>query len=442
MAPCQHEFCEQCIMECLKHKKECPLCRRQLAADDLQKAYKTTRMVSKLEIYCDNRPHGCSWIGKWLELNEHQETCEYELVKCPFEGCQDQGIIRKTLGLHIQSCPFKTFECQHCGKMVAGCILKEHEADCPKRPLKCTQHCQATVTVDSLASHIKNHCPLTLVPCPFMVHGCEVDKLQRMDLDAHMRDTTTRHLELLCKKVELQEQLLKVQQTQIRKLYQRSLIVVDAAGKGTFVTVAEAVAAAEDGDRIVINPGLYRESIVISKSITLQAAVEGQVCIENGSESNVIVIRSTCKLIGLHLHQRSKNFFCVRVIVNDDQTLIEKCDIVSDHFSCIQIDSGCNPLIRHNKVHDSKQCGILIKKNGKGRIENNDIYGNALSNIYVDANANPVVTSNKIHSSAQHGIWIKQYGIGLFEGNTIYNNAMSNIKIEEGAVPIIKNNYL
>lgn len=27
MAPCQHEFCEQCIMECLKHKKVCSVIR-------------------------------------------------------------------------------------------------------------------------------------------------------------------------------------------------------------------------------------------------------------------------------------------------------------------------------------------------------------------------------------------------------------------------------
>ena len=50
---------------------------------------------------------------------------------------------------------------------------------------------------------------------------------------------------------------------------------------------------------------------------------------------------------GLNLHQRSKNFFCIRIIVNDDATVIEKCDIVSDHFSCIQIDCGCNPLLRY-----------------------------------------------------------------------------------------------
>lgn len=41
-----------------------------------------------------------------MELNEHQETCEYELVKCPFEGCQDQGIIRWCLPLDLGCRPF------------------------------------------------------------------------------------------------------------------------------------------------------------------------------------------------------------------------------------------------------------------------------------------------------------------------------------------------
>ena len=102
---------------------------------------------------------------------------------------------------------------------------------------------------------------------------------------------------------------------------------------------------------------------MIEKRVCIQGV--GSVTIENGSEGNVIVIRHTCQLIGLTLHQRSKNFFCIRVIATDSNTLVEKCDIASDHFSCVQIDSGCNPLIRYNKIHDSRQCGILIKKNGK-----------------------------------------------------------------------------
>eukprot|EP00669_Euglena_mutabilis_P001698 TRINITY_DN1227_c0_g1_i1.p1 TRINITY_DN1227_c0_g1~~TRINITY_DN1227_c0_g1_i1.p1 ORF type:complete len:487 (+),score=167.60 TRINITY_DN1227_c0_g1_i1:46-1461(+) len=442
MAPCQHEFCEQCILECLKHKKECPLCRRQLQPDDLQKAYKTTRMVSKLEIWCDNRPQGCPWIGKWMDLNEHQEACEFEPVKCPFEGCTEPAMFRKNLPGHIQICAFKTFECQYCRQPVAGCALKDHETDCPRRPVRCPQHCQATVTLDALPAHIRGQCPLTMVACPFSVHGCPVDKVQRMELEVHLRDAMPRHLELLCTQVEQQEQRIQRQQTQIQRLHLRSHVVVDASGRGTFTTVGDAVMAAEDGDRIVVNPGLYREAIIINKNITLQAAAEGQVIIENSSESNVIVVRCTCRLIGFTLHQRSKNFFCIRVIVNDDETVIEKCDIVSDHFSCIQIDSGCNPLIRHNKIHDSKQCGVLIKKSGRGRLEHNEIYGNALSNVYVDAHANPVVTSNKIYNSAQHGVWIKQHGAGLFENNHIYNNTMSNVKIEEGSSPVLQGNFI
>eukprot|EP01012_Entosiphon_sulcatum_P066978 TRINITY_DN96444_c0_g1_i1.p1 TRINITY_DN96444_c0_g1~~TRINITY_DN96444_c0_g1_i1.p1 ORF type:complete len:472 (-),score=81.36 TRINITY_DN96444_c0_g1_i1:41-1456(-) len=442
MAPCQHEFCEECILECLKHKRECPLCRRPLAAEDLQKAYKTTRMVSKLDVWCDNRSNGCPWTGKWVDLKDHRDLCDYESVRCPHEGCTEPAMHRRVLQQHLPICPYKAFECQYCHKPVPGCTLKEHEHDCPKRPVKCTQHCQAQVTLDQLANHIKNQCPYTLIACPFSAHGCESEKLQRAELEIHLRDNMAKHLELLCRKVEQQSTLIQRHEVQIKKLFQRSNIIVDPNGRGTFTTISEAVLAAEDGDRLIINPGLYRESIVINKCISIQAAQESQVCIENGAESNVIVIRSTCRLIGLNLHQRSKNFFCVRIIVNDDDTVIEKCDIVSDHFSCIQIDSGCNPLIRNNKIHDSKQCGILIKKNGRGRIEGNDIHSNALSNIYVDANANPIVTSNKIHNSSQHGIWIKQYGVGLFENNTIYNNVMSNIKIEDGAVPIIKNNYI
>eukprot|EP01006_Ploeotia_vitrea_P052134 TRINITY_DN67655_c10_g2_i2.p1 TRINITY_DN67655_c10_g2~~TRINITY_DN67655_c10_g2_i2.p1 ORF type:complete len:393 (+),score=23.75 TRINITY_DN67655_c10_g2_i2:264-1442(+) len=385
-------------------------------------------MLSKLDVYCSNRCNGCQWKGKSADLKSHRDHCDHELVQCTHEGCLEAPIIRRNLAYHVANCPFKSCECQYCRKLVPGCKLKEHEHDCPKRPIKCPQHCAAQVTVETLAHHLKQACPYTVVQCPFVSHGCDVDKVQRLELEVHLRDAMATHLELLCKKVEQQSVVITQQQTLIKKLFQRTHIVVDANGKGAFTKISDAVQAAEDNDVIFVNQGVFRESLVINKPLTLQAAADNQVLIENGSDSNVIVIRSTCKLIGLHLHQRSKNFFCVRIIVNDDETIIEKCDVKSDHFSCIQIDSGCNPLIRNNKIHDSKQCGILIKKNGKGRIDNNDIHSNSLSNIYVDANANPLVTNNKIHNSAQHGIWIKQFGVGLFENNTIYNNTCPTSK--------------
>lgn len=44
---------------------------------------------------------------------------------------------------------------------------------------------------------------------------------------------------------------------------------VAADGSGDFTTIREAVAAASDGDTVLVSPGTYRESVVIDKDITL-----------------------------------------------------------------------------------------------------------------------------------------------------------------------------
>ena len=47
-------------------------------------------------------------------------------------------------------------------------------------------------------------------------------------------------------------------------------IVVDQSGGGHYTTIGEAVAAAKDGDQILVKPGTYVEAVVIDKDITLR----------------------------------------------------------------------------------------------------------------------------------------------------------------------------
>ena len=82
-----------------------------------------------------------------------------------------------------------------------------------------------------------------------------------MCLSNHLLCCSAR-LHSICQ-VELQDQQIKQQQTQIKKLYQRSHIIVDQSGKGSFATITEAVAAAEDGDRIIINQGVHGPCILL-----------------------------------------------------------------------------------------------------------------------------------------------------------------------------------
>jgi len=47
-------------------------------------------------------------------------------------------------------------------------------------------------------------------------------------------------------------------------------IVVDQSGGGHYTTIGEAVAAAKDGDAILVKPGTYVEAVVVDKDITLR----------------------------------------------------------------------------------------------------------------------------------------------------------------------------
>jgi parallel beta-helix repeat protein len=58
-------------------------------------------------------------------------------------------------------------------------------------------------------------------------------------------------------------------------------LVVAKDGSGTYTTITEAVAAAEDGDTIRVRPGTYHESVTITKDITLDG---------DGDEAEDVVI--------------------------------------------------------------------------------------------------------------------------------------------------------
>ena len=58
-------------------------------------------------------------------------------------------------------------------------------------------------------------------------------------------------------------------------------IVVAADASGHFLTLAEAVSAAVDGDRIVIRPGTYPGSVTVAKDVSIRG--------EGGRESVILV---------------------------------------------------------------------------------------------------------------------------------------------------------
>jgi len=69
-----------------------------------------------------------------------------------------------------------------------------------------------------------------------------------------------------------------------RLLAADDVIVVDQAGGGDFTTIAEAVAVAEDGDTVLVKPGVYSESVTITRSIELRGEDPAETIVQAGAD--------------------------------------------------------------------------------------------------------------------------------------------------------------
>ena len=73
-------------------------------------------------------------------------------------------------------------------------------------------------------------------------------------------------------------------------------IVVDPDGNGDYTTINEAVAAADDGDTVVIKAGTYPESVLVTKAITIRGDEPGTATIEvaEGCTTDTDTWETTC----------------------------------------------------------------------------------------------------------------------------------------------------
>jgi parallel beta-helix repeat protein len=132
---------------------------------------------------------------------------------------------------------------------------------------------------------------------------------------------------------------------------------------------------------------------------------------------------------------------CGVFMKHECRALLEENHIYSNEHPNVCIYGHANPELRYNLIYSGYQSGLAIKEFGKGLIENNEIYGNSFANVKVSGYACPKLLGNSIHSSAQSGIWVKDFAQGVIESNHIYSNGGQNIFVEiMHAAPLVQNN--
>ena len=220
-------------------------------------------------------------------------------------------------------------------------------------------------------------------------------------------------------------------------------LVVDAFHRGDFPTIGEALAVAAPGTRILLRPGLYKESVLIDRAIEIVGDGELADIVIEASDSNAINFRAqmgrvanvTLRLVG------DKKIYCVNV--EDGRLDLEGCDLTSQALvAIVAIHKGADPRVRQNRIHDGGGSGIYVYDNGRGTIEDNDIFGIGLAGVSIASGGNPTLRRNRIHHAAQSGVSAYEGGAGVIEHNDIFSNGNNGVIIKEASTTVVRRNRI
>nr|XP_058965315.1 TNF receptor-associated factor 4-like [Pocillopora verrucosa] len=208
---CGHRYCKECLDEHIKRQRSqgqsltCPFDRQNLDKDrDIFPDKATERKILSLAIRCPNV--GCKWTGEVRLKEIHLGSCLFQLVACTRDKCEAK-VQRGLLQSHAQRCPWRIRRCKHCEERWPECQMQNHFKQCSKFPVTCPNSCGLSFPRDTVSTHTKNECRLTMISCPYVQMGCQA-KVQRQGAESHLESATRLHLDLVCIKLNNTEVLL------------------------------------------------------------------------------------------------------------------------------------------------------------------------------------------------------------------------------------------
>jgi len=195
---CGSRFCWTCILE----PASCSVCHQKIVPERCTEDETIKKLVGDGLFPC--KFAGCNELLNADSRQSHEKSCGNALGMCP--NSHLCGILqKKELQEHLLTCTHRIVLCHLCEASVPVSNLPSHlESDCMEAVVTCVNGCKSDkIPRRQMEAHILNDCLRTVVNCSFSRYGCTHEGA-RQDVDAHLRDDVSSHLNLAVSVLEVQ----------------------------------------------------------------------------------------------------------------------------------------------------------------------------------------------------------------------------------------------
>ncbi|HKG15562.1 MAG TPA: right-handed parallel beta-helix repeat-containing protein [Pyrinomonadaceae bacterium] len=198
--------------------------------------------------------------------------------------------------------------------------------------------------------------------------------------------------------------------------------IVDAWHRGDYATVSEAIAQSAPGDRIVVRPGVYDESLVIDKPLEIIGDGDASDIVIQGQGATIILFKTTMGRVSNLTLRATRERPSVVLEIAQGHLELEGCTITSGGgYTGILIWAGADPRLRRNRIHDC-MIGVSVYEGGLGTLEDNEIFGNTVFGVQVMEGGKPTFRRNRIYKNGIAAILCLPGADGVFEDNDLRDN--------------------
>lgn len=202
-------------------------------------------------------------------------------------------------------------------------------------------------------------------------------------------------------------------------------------------TLEAALAAAPSGAVIAVGPGRYRESLVVTRVVTILAADgPGTVEIAAAEGSAFLLAAEAVMLSGLTVTGEDADTPAVDVAVG--QAAIDDCRITGASWTAVLCRDEGTLAMRGCRISNPSGAGVVVTAPGESVVEDCVVEGLGTSAVVIGGHGDPLVRRCVLRDARGNGLCANGHGRGTVEDCEITGTAKPAIALEEDSSTTVR----